>query len=231
MNTAQGPDYKGAFRARMAENADDVLRAMKQGEEWIQIKITRHAQKYGLSEDEIRRAIADCRVLRFYFAKDPTRQSLHENVAAKFIGAIPSISHFRTDNDIYLARGEIVGKARLQEIRRQQSIEHSKTVDFIWQYDGATFYAYHKHTSEEGGAQDNQYKDLQSFVRACGGNSYPDKVFVALCDGPYYQARNGIAGKSRLDSLSAMANKGGKNIFAMTTADLPCFLSAHKWRR
>lgn len=43
----------------------------------------------------------------------------------------------------------------------------AKTIDFEWDYKGYKIYASHKYTKDRGGAQDNQYKDLQEFIRQC----------------------------------------------------------------
>ena len=223
-----GPDYKGAFRRMMAENVADVLPALERGDKWLRDKIANAAERFGLSEREIRKALVDSRVLRFYYAKDPTRQSLHENAAAEFIRKIPGVRGFeQMRGEVkFVTAGRVVDKPELQSLQSADAaVVRTKGIDFTWKFGGRLFYAYHKHTGVEGGAQDNQYNDLKVFVREAALNNLSGTVFVALCDGPYYFRMNGIAEKSRTDALREMA-KGAKrgNVFVMPTEELPEFL-------
>lgn len=118
-----GPDYQGAFRRLMAENAAEVLDALRDCEPWLMEKIENAAARYALSVAEIEAALRTCDVLRFYFAKDPARQSMHENVAAEFIRGIPGVTEFaqmRSDKK-YIADGRIVDKRELRQLRASNS--------------------------------------------------------------------------------------------------------------
>ena len=219
-----GPDYSGAFRRMMAENADKVVAALDGREAWLWKKITTAAVRYGVSEDEIASALRECGVLRFYFAKDPQKQGMHENTAAEYISAIDGVEDFERGKQsgksaVYVTRGEVVvGGENLRALRAADlQRTYSKSVDFLWRYGGRRFYAYHKFTGEEGGGQDNQASDVRTFLRESALNDAPECVFVALCDGEFYAAR--------MDGMRAIA-KGAKhgNVFAMTTGELPAFL-------
>ena len=227
-----GPDYKGVFRRMMAKNAAEVIPALDRREGWLWEKIANAAERYATTEDEIAAALRECAVLRFYFAKDPKRQGMHENAAAEFIAAIDGVGEFarppqQGKNAVFIAGGKVVKTAELRALRvadRQRT--YSKSVDFLWRFGGRHFYAYHKFTeAESGGAQGNQGNDVRTFLRESVKNDAPESAFVALCDGGFYTAPNGIVGKSRMDGLTAMAaeSKHG-NVFAMTTGELPAFL-------
>ena len=224
----KGPNYKGVFRRMTAENASDVLPALERGDKWLREKIANAADRYGLTRREIVDALKACAVLRHYFAKDPTRQSMHENAAAEFIQKIRGVRKFeQARSEVkFVAGGRVVDRAELRALRAADSaLRHSKGVDFAWTFGGRMFYAYHKHTGAEGGAQDNQYNDLKVFVREAAESGDAGAVFIAFCDGPYYLRRNGVAEKSRVASLKEMAKSAKRgNVFVMRTEELPEFL-------
>lgn len=227
-----GPDYAGVFRRMMAENAAEVIPALDRQEGWLLEKIANAAERYAIADDEIVAALRECAVLRFYFAKDPKRQGMHENAAAEFIAAIDGVTNFERppqagSNALFVTGGEVVKTAELRGLRaadRQRA--YSKSVDFLWRFDGRQFYACHKFTeAESGGAQGNQWNDARTFIRESVPNDCPDRAFVALCDGGFYTAPHGDSGETRMDELRGMAAdaKHG-NVFAMATGELPAFL-------
>ena len=230
--TDSGPDYQGVFRRMMAENAAEVIPALDNREGWLWEKIANAAERCAITEDDIVAALRECAVLRFYFAKDPKKQGMHENAAAEFIAAIDGVEDFarppqQGKNAVFVTGGEVVKTAELRALRAADKRRtYSKSVDFLWRFGGRRFYAYHKFTeAESGGAQGNQGNDVKTFLRESARNNAPESVFVALCDGGFYAAPNGIVGGSRMDGLSAMAKESKHgNVFAMTTGDLPAFL-------
>ena len=223
-----GPDYEGTFRRLMESNVADVLDALRDREDWLMQKIENAAARYDLSREEIEAALLECRVLRFYFAKDPTRQSMHENAAAAFIRGLPGVTEFVQIRSAkkYIADGRVVDKRELRLMHADNiRVTHTKELDFEWVFGNRRFYAYHKHTTDAGGAQDNQYNDLKSFAREAAKNNIANAVFIAFCDGPYYLSRNGVAEMSRVDTLKNIATSVARgNSFAMQTRELPEFL-------
>ena len=63
----------------------------------------------------------------------------------------------------------------------------------------------------------------------------PECVFIALCDGAFYQGIDGIMGKTKMDGLRDIAaNAKYKNVFAMPACELPMFLIKYNettWER
>ena len=226
-----GPDYDGEFRRMMVKNAAAVIPALDSGEEWLMTKIANAAKRYALPESDVIAALRKCEVLRYYFAKDPQKQRMHENAAAAFISAISGIGDFsqlpaRGDSAVYATRGEIVSTAQLHRLRRAEPTRtYSKSVDFAWRFGGKQFYACHKHTEETGGAQANQANDARLFLQECAQNNKPECVFVALCDGAFYGGKNGMMGRTKMEGMQAIAAEAKHgNVFAMTTGELPAFL-------
>ena len=228
---SDSPDYSGEFRRLMAENVADVIPALDRNEQWILEKITNAAKRYGISANKISDALRECDVLQFYFAKDPQKQGMHERTAANFICAINGVKEFKRGsaqgkNAVYIADGKIMSWEKLRELRSaDKRSRHSKSIDFIWRFNGRRFYAYHKFTEETGGAQANQGNDAKSFLLESVKTEEPECVFIALCDGAFYEGINGIVGKTKMDGLKDIAaHAKHKNVFAMPTCELPMFL-------
>ena len=101
-------------------------------------------------------------------------------------------------------------------MRKQGAAGRAKTLDFFWRFCGKEVYASHKYTrGKSGGAQGNQYKDIQEFVREANESRRNNAYFVAICDGDFYQALDG--GVSRLQRLKNLANN--KNVFVFSLSD------------
>ena len=118
-------------------------------------------------------------------AKDPKRQNIYENIFQNYLRSkgrniekLPSGGN----KAIFLTKTAITkGKP--------QKAESTKSMDFYEKLGNKEYYFYHKFTKDEGGAQDNQYIDLQPFIRIAKRyceNKNDNNYFVAVPDGPYY---------------------------------------------
>jgi sRNA-binding carbon storage regulator CsrA len=89
------------------------------------------------------------------FVKNPMRQSIHEEEAAKFIQENKEVVKFEKlpasgQNSLFLHNGNIISKKERDELKLSL-----KSVDFYWEVKTKTgkpliFYASHKYTNEEG---------------------------------------------------------------------------------
>lgn len=71
---------------------------------------------------------------------------------------------------------------------------NTKTIDFKWKHSKKVVYASHKYIKDEGGAQDNQFSDVMAFISVAAKilTKEPEyAIFVAICDGPYFQRTAG----------------------------------------
>ena len=98
----------------------------------------------------------------------------------------------------YLIDGEMVSGLS----KKQSGSNSTKSIDF--QCDNEYYYA--KHTSAEGGGQDNQCDDGKRFIEQA--NIYAtkhndDKVFILLVDGEYYND----ARKNKIRDMISQENK------------------------
>ncbi|MDD9854623.1 MAG: hypothetical protein OXU88_00430 [Gammaproteobacteria bacterium] len=200
-------DYEQRYREAYAENVLRIAETLESGK--IDRKIENFCEIHGFSVDELRTEIVQNKFLAAVFALNPNKQNFYETVAAEYIKELPYVHNFENlpSSALYIINGKLLSREEAKGITRQNrsTKRDHKTIDFSWTCNCARFYAAHKYTKQEGGAQTNQYHDLQTFVRESVSNS-DDKVhFVAIADGPFYENRNGLAGTTRIERLRALA--------------------------
>ncbi len=153
-------------------------------------KIKRFALKFDLSEKLIQYKVLNDDLFILCFIKEPNRQSFHQRLAADYIKNIPNIIDFKLlpsggRNALYIISGQLQTGKNITTSRKPKSI------DFSWRFQTkqnglVEFYATHKYTNEGGGAQDNQFNDIKLFLDNAQSYIKPDKFFIAICDGDYY---------------------------------------------
>lgn len=217
-------NYKKEYKNKVAENVNNVLTELNT--EQMRVKIVNWANKFGYSFDAIKEKIINDEIFRCIFAKDPNKQNLHQNLAAKYIESLSRISNFKIlpsggDNAIYLTNGKIFEGQKLKH--KSKDI---KSIDFTWNTSKYKFYASHKYTNDEGGAQDNQYKDIQDFLNHARDCNEKNVIFLAICDGDYYLRKDAKTGDtSRLDRLQRLTDN--KTSFVLNINDLASFLQKY----
>lgn len=167
------------------ENLKDVIKNPKKYQE----KLIKYSKKHNLEYEFLQQELLENIYLMNEMAKEPSKQNFHELVARDYIlenykeflnfEILPKKSKNGIES-IYLTNGQIVKESDLS------TRNHTKSIDFKWEYKGFTIYATHKYTKDSGGAQDNQYKDVISFLEHAKQNINNKILFVAICDGKYY---------------------------------------------
>ena len=194
-----GDIYSDALKKQRRDNFERVKPDLDKGEPNLLQKISRFAIKYDVEEEYVKTEIRNGhKITLAYFSKDPSRQNFYERVAADYIrNRIEGVKNFRNlaNNELYVCRGKIIRRQDLKEYPT------AKTIDFSWEYERYQVYVSHKYTHESGGAQDNAYKDLQSFIQEARENRDDDHVFIAIADGAYYQQQNGKVGTTRFENM------------------------------
>lgn len=74
-------NYKDEYKIRIKENLKNVLTELDTKD--MTLKISNWANKFGYSFDEIKNKIINDEIFRCVFAKDPAKQNLHQNLAAR----------------------------------------------------------------------------------------------------------------------------------------------------
>ena len=214
-------NYKKAYiknRQTLKEQIenDPLLKNNKQ----LNIKINNFCQKHQLDRRTVITEIKKSEVVQAFFAKDPQKQNIHEQTASSIIQENPDIKNFKNlqNNSLYLVSGIVMDKKEKQG--KGFNIE-TKTIDFQWDYKEKRFYASHKYTKESGGSQDNQYRDLESFIKKANQSTKTTEYFIAIADGEYYQQKKDS--KKKIDLLKDEANSN-KGVYACSIDELPDLL-------
>lgn len=159
----------------------------------VELKVRNWAERNGFEYEFVRFKVLTDDTFALQFAKDPSRQSIHEKLAAKHIEKnIPFVEEFAKASTggadaLYVINGMVV----LGREVHQSTGNHGKSVDFTWSFTKSgrslRVFATHKHTKEEGGSQDNQFADVRRFLKEAQVAKNPNDLFLAICDGDYYR--------------------------------------------
>ena len=216
------PDFEKEYIKSVRENDRDVIDLLDKNDGGIIKKINNFSEKHGFSIFSIKKKIKDDPHFRAFFAKDPAKQKIHENIVAEFIKSLPGVTKFKqlSHGDTALLRGALISKKDIIKFGGQNS---AKTIDFVWETKGKKIIASHKYTKEGGGAQDNQYADLQEFIREANQSNLPNTFFLAIADGDYYKKVAHSIGIKKIDRLKKIANR--ENVFTLSVEELETWLS------
>ena len=210
----RSPNYEGEHQKALRANAAAIPKLLKAGDDNLLEKVTNFAARFGFDLKDVLKKVEKDVMFAAHFAVSPSRQNIYENIAAQHIGTLPNVKNFQKlpTGALSVSQGAVMSRA---ELARHGGRSGAKTVDFTWEVGKTRVYASHKYTKEEGGAQDNQYQDLQQFIKEARDSSLKSTVFIAIADGPYYKGR-------RLKNLKSLAN--GRNVFALSIDELPGLL-------
>ena len=185
LGNIEPPDYDAIEEARSREYAREVPAQLANDDPDLLKKIDTYVKRFDYTHEQVRGKIDIDPMFAASFAKEARRTGFHEETAAQWLKAFPSVQDFTTlpksgANALY-----VTGDG---EVRRGSEIQGrpSKSLDFRWRTGTTTCYAMHKYTREGGGTQDNQYREmrelLQQFLRC------PDEscILIVIVDGPYY---------------------------------------------
>lgn len=174
-------------------------------------KMQSYSKKHFIPLEAIITKVKEDEIFARNFVKDPIRQSVHENEAARFITQNKQVLNFKKlpmsgANSIFLHEGRIITKKEKDEF----NLRGIKSIDFYWEIESKEgkmlkFYSSHKYTNEEGGGQDHQYTEQIKFLEsASNSNMGNDVYFVAICDGDYYNTPNKKDHKTRLEIMKEL---------------------------
>lgn len=158
----------------------------------LNTKIENFARRYGLEPELIRYKLLHDDLFLLSFIKAPGRQSLHQNKAFEYLRQLPGVHNALLLRSAgpgakFLVHGAVMDYEQCKDISALP-----KSIDFEWKTqrsDGSwvSCYATHKFTREGGGSQDNQFHDVQSFMKHAETCMADHLFFFAICDGAYYQ--------------------------------------------
>ncbi|MCL2040158.1 MAG: hypothetical protein FWG85_06990 [Bacteroidetes bacterium] len=218
-------NYEEEYKKQIKANLLKVLDELKTSD--MKIKIQKFADKFGYSYNEIEGKIVNDEIFRCVFSKEPSKQNLYQTLAATFINSLPMVENFEIlasggKNAVYIENGKLFTGIDL--INKAKEV---KSIDFSWNVGKIKFYASHKYTKDSGGAQDNQYLDIQNFLKNARDNNSKDTIFLAICDGKYYQKKDSQTNdETKILRLKRLTDN--KTSFVLTINELMDFLKEIK---
>ena len=215
------PNFEKEFSKQQQENNKLVQDQVAQENKDMIKKIQTYCDRTGYDFDDVVRKINSDEMFAVTFATDPARQNLYENLAGDYIKSIEFISQFKKlshsgKDALYIIKGSVIdGETKASS----GGSTEAKSIDFYWEYKDKKFYAFHKYTRESGGAQDNQYNDMKSFIENANSSAHKDHFFFAIADGEYFDTQNGQAGISKIENLKQLANNQ-RGVYALRLSEL-----------
>lgn len=136
------------------------------------------------STEVVLAAIRTNSMVRAHFRKDPTRQSIHEITQIEWI----RLHRYEDVVKLPAARGGTYFCKNATSCAFPRPADATKTLDI--HSPSAKMYGVLKYSTTEGGAQDNQYRDVKHFIQQMigyfGANPAAHETFDFYLDGPYY---------------------------------------------
>lgn len=203
------PDWAAAEREKWRENAEAVPRQVARQEEGMMKRIRTYCGRFGYGMKKVTDKIGNDGMFAACFSKTPSKQGMHERIAAEYLEKVECIGDFEIlpkggKGALFInARGEIMRRVS----KPDGSAQDSKSLDFRWKTGGYVCYASHKYTHESGGAQDHQFRDQKRFLENFQKHGNPQAVCFAVCDGAYYTDK-------KMRELGAAARKSPPLSFA-----------------
>lgn len=216
---AKLPNYDKEFKKKIKKNLDEVIHLLNEKEDGMVKKITTFSTNFAFKEATVKSKIRKDKMFQAHFVKDPGKQNLYQDLAARYIKSIKGVKNFVTlgNNAKVVSSGAVMSRA---DFRQKGGVNEAKTIDFEWDYRERHFFASHKYTKAKGGGgmQGNQYKDVQIFIKQAIPSTLKNTYFIVICDGDFYNGKDTIGNTSRMERLKNMANN--RNVFAMRLSEL-----------
>ena len=201
--------YKKEIRKLIPENRKELDKLIEINDKDILKKITNSCNKYGYDKDELLIKIKECIYVKDRFIKEPIKQNITEKIASKEIEKIKFITEFEnlSNDKLFISNGTLRTKKEIKDIKINLKC---KSIDFKFciNYENIKrdIYCYHKYINESGGSQDNQYKDIKSFIFSANENiNTTINWFLVICDGGYFT-------EIKVKELKEMCNPN-KNVY------------------
>lgn len=183
------PNYEAIEAQMWLENGAqaEIVRRLDEGDKNLSNRIETYTDRFNYSLEEVEERIRKDLMFAATFAKNAKRQGFHKKAATHWLseklnklGIEFEILPKKKSEAVYIT-GDGVIMSSINEPDKP-----SRSLDFRWQYNGFTFYAVHKHTTENGGDQDTQYRVMRDLLENFRNAKNPKKSLIVIVDGPYY---------------------------------------------
>lgn len=88
------PDFEKEFIQAIRANLLEVIIQLDAGDKNLRKKIDTFSSRFKFLKSEVEKKIREDNMFRAVFSKDPGKQKIHENIAARFIEKLPQVSDF-----------------------------------------------------------------------------------------------------------------------------------------
>ena len=213
-------NYEDEIKRKRKENVKEFKRALNdiENNQKLKEKLLSWCDRYDYDFDELMRKLkkADDILIIGQFAKDPGKQNIHEDMAFDYLLKLPIIS-----KQIHLSKGKNAKYVVGGKIKEEKGTANIKSLDcyFCYEYKNSKleFYTSNKYTKSSGGAQDNQFNDLQEFMKEARDVTDKNIFLMAVADGDYYQKKYEEF-KNRIDYFNERYK--GTRVIALTSNEI-----------
>ena len=191
------------------------------------VKIDAFCEKFNLDVDFVKNKIINDDLFILHFIKDPQKQSFHQGLAFNYLKRITGFYNAvllpsNGSEALYVSNGNVLSGKNLT------TSNIGKSIDFRWDVKDntgktITCYATHKHTKTAGGSQDNQFRDVESFIKQAQYCNSKSIYFFAICDGAYYKTHYNNS-SSKIEYLNSTYKTGAGRIATLTINDIEDFI-------
>ena len=208
------PDYEASFLEQLRKNRDLVKEQLAKREKGLIRKIHTYCKRFGYTAARVEDKIQSDELFASCFTKDPAKQNIFEKLAGEYIESIELISDYKTlptdkKNAKYVIDGNVTEK--------KGGTSKAKSIDFQWTCADKNFYASHKYIREGGGAQDNQYPEIKTFIEQANYSEKETSFFFAITDGNYFDTKDG--NRTKIEKLKTLANNQ-RGVYALPLSEL-----------
>jgi hypothetical protein len=186
-------------------------------------KIVSHAKRIGCSYRDVLDLVLSNEVgYLSIVAKNTSRQDYYEDALVNYIDSLNIVANVRKlpksgFGSLYIQRGILVKNVKIEDAPKDvKSLDLEITLN-----SGEIVYATHKYTEDDGGAQNNQHKDVENTLRhnIKSDGTFGENKLVAICDGLYYNKPRGKKGLSpkKIDLVKQVAKETGTYVCDYTT--------------
>ena len=221
LGNIEPPDYDAREQELSREYVLEVSALLANNDSDLLKKIDTYVNRFGYTYEQVRKKIRTDAMFAASFAKEARRTGFHEEMAAQWLTAFPSVQDLTTLPKSGVNALYVTGDG---EVRRGGDIQGrgrpSKSLDFRWRTGTTTCYAMHKYTREGGGNQDSQYNEMEKILHQFYGCQDEGCILIVIVDGPYYTPQ-------RMAALRRFTSDHAPRSYAVHIQDVPGILEGY----
>ena len=219
-NELAPPDYEAEVQALAKVNARYVGVRLSNRDAGLLNSIRTWADRFGYSQSEIEDKIRSDPIFAAVFAHEPSRQRVHEQIAADWITGLETVDGLerlaRSGSDaLYVLEQGTIGYS--------PSWRAARALNFMWTTGTTEFFGLHTYTRQSGGSQTSRVRELaQALEYFQLGAERSEVALVLITDGSYYTTE-------MLDELRTFTRTEPPLSYVCRLEELPAILARHAY--